>query len=231
MTRLALITHVLVVLAGCSSTGQAGKVTTTGFLGDYTQLRKGKAGEALLVYRNPQADFSKYDKVLVEPIAIWGGADRDPSELSAQEAQSMAGYLRRAVEAQLMQDYQIVESPGPGTLRIRGAITEATQSWVPLDTVTTVEPFTRIFSEIKKLTTGTHAFVGRASVEAEITDAETGERLLAAVDRREGNKRLKGSQSSWGDVKEAFDYWAERLRERLRAERAAPIAPIDGAPR
>jgi hypothetical protein len=43
----------------------------------------------------------------------------------------------------------------------------------------------------------------------------------AAVDRRVGEKRLKGSLDTWDDVQGAFDYWAERLRVRLAELRGA----------
>ena len=33
-----------------------------------------------------------------------------------------------------------------------------------------------------------------------------------------GPGTLRGSQSGWDDVKAAFDFWATRLRDRLRAE-------------
>jgi hypothetical protein len=69
------------------------------------------------------------------------------------------------------------------------------------------------------LSTGTQAFVGRVAIEAEILDAVSGERLIAAVDERAGSKRLRGSTNAWSDVYSAFDYWAEVLRARLAAMR------------
>ena len=54
-------------IAGCAQTEQAREVETSGFLRDYSILQPGKEGEALLVYKNPQADFSMYQAVYVEP--------------------------------------------------------------------------------------------------------------------------------------------------------------------
>ena len=82
-----------------------------------------------------------------------------------------------------------------------------------------VLPHVRAVSLVTRLTTGTSAFTGRASGEAEILDAVTGERLLAGVDRRVGNTAIRGALSSWDDVQETFDFWAERIRNRLREER------------
>ena len=79
-------------------------------------------------------------------------------------------------------DFELVEHPQPGTLRIRTAITEAKKSKVVLDVVSTVLPPTLLLSELGKLATGTHAFVGRAAVEGEVLDAISNERLIAVVD-------------------------------------------------
>lgn len=95
------------------------------------------------------------------------------------------------------------------------AITEARRSNGVLDLASTVLPPARLLSELRNLTTGTHAFVGRVAIEAEILDTVSGERLIAAVDERAGSKRLRGSTSAWSDVYSAFDYWADVLRARL----------------
>ena len=59
---------------GCAPTTQARSVTTSGFLGDYSNLREGKAGEALLVYVKQDAAWRTYDKMLIEPVTVWGDA-------------------------------------------------------------------------------------------------------------------------------------------------------------
>ena len=46
----------------------------------------------------------------------------------------------------------------------------------------------------------------------------TGERLLAAVDERAGSKGFEGK---WTQVEKAFDYWAERSRDRFERLRRA----------
>ena len=99
-------------------------------------------------------------------------------------------------------------------MRIRGAITEAAESSVEMDVVTTVVP---VFVG-KKLTTGTYSFVGTASVEGEVLDSETGEVLWAMVDRRAGGRTPDGVTDSWDDVEKAFEFWADRLGYRLCRE-------------
>ena len=63
-------------------------------------------------------------------------------------------------------------------------------------------------------------FVGKAAMEAEITDSMTSKRLAAAVDERAGAKTLRGIGGKWKDVDNAFNYWAEKIRKRLAELRA-----------
>ncbi|MDH5429968.1 MAG: DUF3313 domain-containing protein, partial [Nitrospirota bacterium] len=92
-----------------------------------------------------------------------------------------------------------------------------------LDTISSVLPTGYLFSGTKSLATGTGTFMGAASVEAKITDAELGTLLAAVIDRRGGAKRLPGSTAKWSDVENSFQYWASVLRYRLcqwRGERS-----------
>ncbi|MGH8472379.1 MAG: DUF3313 family protein, partial [Gammaproteobacteria bacterium] len=114
-----------------------------------------------------------------------------------------------------------------GILRLAVAITEAEKRWVTLDTISTLYPAARVLSQAKSMATGTQSFVGEASAELKVTDAETGGLLMAAVDRRAGGKTLEKGFSSWADVESAFQYWAERVRYRLCNERGGTgcVAP------
>ena len=210
------------LLSGCVETEQAKMVKEAGFLDDYSILRKGEKGQALLVYRNPQTNFSAYKKITVDPVTIWKKKDSDLKGVSDTDLHRLAKELRSKIIWHLNQDYVVVPEPGPGVMRIQVAITEARKSNVGMDVTTIIFPPATILAGAKNLTTGTRAFVGEASIEGKITDAETGEVLLAAVDRRAGGRTLDGVMDSWDDVEHAFDYWANRLKERLHELRERP---------
>jgi hypothetical protein len=215
------------VASGCAATKQARKTETSGFLGDYSDLREGKDGQALLVYVDESADWKQYDKVLMEPITLWYDP-ADESKLPAKdEAQVLLDYLDESVRNALKADYLFVDKPGPGVLRLRIALTEARASNAVLDTVSSVVPQLRVLSGAKELATGTAAFVGTAGVEAEIEDSLTERRLAAGVDRRVGGKNIGGVTDSWNDVQKSFDFWSERLRTRLAELRGATAASAE----
>jgi hypothetical protein len=209
----------LSVAAGCAQTRQSRSVEPSGFLGDYSQLREGTGDEAQLVYINPAADFSRYDKVMIDSVAMWAREESKFSELSAEERQALTDYFYRALHTRLGEDYQIVSAPGPGVMRLRAAVTEADDANVTLNVVTTVVPQLRLLTSLGGWATDTAVIVGAAGLEAELTDSVTRERLAAAVDRRVGTKTLRGMFSNWSDVEQAFDYWAERFKKRLAEER------------
>jgi hypothetical protein len=214
--RFQLTLMVLLALgSGCATTEQSKSVEPSGFLGDYGQLRAGREDEALLVYLRPDTDFSRYDAIFLEPVTLWKGSDSDLSSVPTDELKQLTDHLETSMRRQLALDWELVDRTAPRALWVRVAITDARKSQPVLDFVSTVLPPARLASELGHLATGTHAFVGRAAIELEILDSTSGRRLVAAVDERAGRRALRGSTSAWADVEEAFDYWADVLRERL----------------
>ena len=223
MTRpreLVVLAVLVTLLGGCAATQQTRTAEKSGFLGDYSMLHEGGEGEAQLVYRNPKANWAAYDKVMVDPVTIWVGKDSELEDVSQEDRQRLANDLWAKINEALKQDYEIVHAPGPGVLRIQAAITEAEQSTLVLDTLTSLHPATKIVTGAVGMARGGHpSFVGNASVEAKITDAQSGKLLAAAVDERAGTKNIMGSLNTWNDVEEAYQYWANLLRYRLCQER------------
>lgn len=217
MAKLQTILYLvlLTLLGGCAGTQQAKSVQQSGFLDDYSILRKGEKDEALLVYKNANANWAGYEKVMIDPVTVWLGKDSQLQEVSKEDRQRLANSLYAQLSEQLKKDYAVVNSPGRGVLRVSAAITEAGESNPALDTISSVVPQFRLLSGAKSVATGTSAFVGSASVEAKMTDGQSGELLVAAVDRRGGTKSIGGSTNSWGDVEDSYRYWAEKTRYRL----------------
>ncbi|MCC6931887.1 MAG: DUF3313 family protein [Deltaproteobacteria bacterium] len=115
----------------------------------------------------------------------------------------------------LMTKFKLANHEGDDALIIRTALTDADESMVLLDTVTTVMPIGLALSAMKRVITGSDSFVGDAQAEMEILDSETGIRLVAAVDKRVETKALRSKFGSWNHAKEACDYWVGKLTENL----------------
>ncbi len=206
------------VLVACQTTRQTRGVQAQGFLRNYSQLREGKGDEAQLIYISPSADWRAYDSIMIDSVSIWYSSKTE--KLPAEDRKALTDLLYASLHKQLGQDYNIVNNPGPRTMRLRAAITEAKGARVVGNTLTTIVPQARLLSTLAGLATDTQVFVGKAAIEAEITDSMTSKRLAAAVDERAGAKTLRGIGGKWKDVDNAFNYWAEKIRKRLAELRA-----------
>ncbi len=207
------------LLASCAS--EASGFRPSGFLSDYSHLTEHE-GESGLMYYNENADFTLYDKVLIEPITIWA-PESSAIAVPMDELDMLCKKMYASIKEAIAEHKQVVESPGPGTARIRLAITEAVDQDVALNLITTIQPAALLLGESFAIAGGTRLFVGAASLEGEITDSLTGEVLIAGVERRQGGKDL--STGELIHVKEAMDIWAQDvvtvIRERTEASAAA----------
>jgi hypothetical protein len=220
-----LLIGLLIGIGGCAATQEAKSVEKSGFLGDYSRLKEGERSAvsggsaentALLVYKNPAAQWRKYKKIQLDPVTIWmSQKDSQLKDVPVEDRQRLAGLLWKHLDEQLRKDYEMTSQSGPDVLRIQAAITEAGESSAFMDTVTSVIPQTRMLSGMKSLATGVSLFTGSASVEMRATDTADGTILFEGVDRRGGTKSLSGVTNSWNDVEEAYRFWAEKARYRL----------------
>ncbi len=166
---------VAAMLAGCAGepTKKIVDVKTSGFLDDYSILRQGSEGEAALVYWDENANLSAYNKIIIDPVTIWLAEGSALNGVSPEERTQLANEFHAAVHQALSEDFQSVDQPGPGTMRVRIALTDAQKSNPTMDTISTYIPQARLISTIATLGSDTAAFVGEASAEGEVRDTQT----------------------------------------------------------
>jgi len=169
--------------------------------------------EADLRYVNPNARWTQYSKVLIEPVTFWGG---DDTKISAADQRTLTNYFYKVLEQELSKKFQVVDQPGPGVMTISVALEDATTATPVLRSVSLVEPHVRLLATLKYLATGTFPFIGSAQAEAKITDSMTGQVLAAAVSKRVGGGSPKAAaQWELGDAENALTYWAQMTTTRL----------------
>ena len=230
-----LLIAAILASAGCGATKQARTVDRLGFLKDlYPKMVEGDedAGESLLVYKNPRTALippNTYKKFMLDPVLVFRGPESKMEGISQDQAQLMADTFYALIYQEVSKDYQMVDKPGPDTLRAQVAITHLEQSWPMLDVVSTIPAPMNAFavgSMLKNVATGKPAFKGEAVIEAKVTDSQSGEVLRAGVDRRVGGKKLSAeSFNSWADVYESLRYWAEDGRYQLCKARKEQNCP------
>jgi hypothetical protein len=191
---------------------------TSVFLNSYAGFKPGGEGQPNLVYLNPGRDFRPYNKLLIDHVVVYFNPESENKGVDPAQLVELTRYFHQALVNALKDRYLIVERPGEGVLRIRTAITDVEPGSPVGGAVSTIVPVGATVSIIKKATTGSNMAVGRASMEIELVDSLSGVRLAAAIDRREGGKKVVSGK--WTAIEEAFENWAQKLRVWLDKERA-----------
>ena len=203
---VALLGVMLAAVAGCATKQAA----YSGFLQNYPVFKPGPDGGADFVYIKKGVDFGVYDKIMMDHVVLFFKDDSEYKGIHPEELQEISDAFHKAFVEALGNDYPIVKSPGPDVLRIRTAIIDVETSNPGVSAVTTVVPIGLAVSLVKKGTTGEHTGVGSASMEAELLDSLTNERIGAAIDTESGGKF--DGLSKLGGAKAAFAFWAQRLK-------------------
>lgn len=217
-----MLRQVLVILVGFSLAIATGctkqQIKYSGFLEDYPDFKPGPEGGADMVYLKEGVDFSVYKRVMIDHVVFFFKDDAKYKGIHPEELQelSRAFHLEMAYALRGAGAYPSAEEPAPDVLRIRFAITDVVPSKPNLNAITAVMPVGLAISTIKKAKTGAHTGVGQASMEAELLDSMTNERIGAVIDTKAAEKsKLGEGLKKWGHAKDAFKFWAKRLRKWL----------------
>jgi hypothetical protein len=200
------------VLTGCAASGMK-DVQKTGFLSDYSQLQPGGDDRSALVYMKPGMDLKPYNKLMFERFVVLLSDNAQYREIDPAMLKELTDYYQNAVFNAVRDGYEIVDQPGPGVLLVRVAITQLKPSNPTANTLSTIVPVGIVAAGATKAVSGDNLGTGEAGTEFEMLDSVTGERLAAAVDKRQGGKGM--FRGKWEDTKDAFDFWAKRYRQRL----------------
>ena len=206
-----LLVLMITLLTACASTREGAVPEHTGFLRAPQLMTAGKPGQAQQVYFKPDVDWAMYDKVLLDPVTVWRGNESQFKGVKPADAQKMADYFFSLIHAALAKDYQMVTSPEPNTLRVSVAVIKLKEANVAMETVSTVVPQARLLTSITNAGSKSPAFVGQASIQANIVDAETNVLLAEGADARVGGYTLSSvSLNSWTDVENIMKLWVAR---------------------
>lgn len=127
----------------------------SGFLNDYSDLKPGKSHtEAMLRWRNQNTDWATYNKIIIEPVQIWG--DAAVEEVNQQDLIALANYAHDAFVKALSEApwAELAIQPGPDTAILRFAITNAQPTGNSvLKGMTTIVPVGMVISGIIEVAT------------------------------------------------------------------------------
>ncbi len=182
----------------------------SGFLENYPEFAPGREGGVDLVYLKEDVDFKKYYKVMLDHVVFYFKEDAEYKGIHPDKLNELSEAFHKSFVRALRPYFNVVDKPGPDVMRIRMAVTDIIPNKPALSAVTTVIPTALVYSFTQKAVTGSHTGVGQASMEAEILDSLTNERIGAVIDTRAGDK--KDGLTEWGAVEAAFEFWGKKFR-------------------
>lgn len=175
------------------------------------------------VYRKPQADLSRYNKLLLRPVTVAFRKNWDPGrdsmlysmhppdreKIKTSVAENFADVFQR--ELRDSGGYEVVDEPAQDVLEVRAAI---------IDLYITAPDVSR---DMPGRVTTYAVDPGEMTLVGELHDSVTGEILARAYDRRSGDNTgwMQPSNSVWNtaEARRAMQVWAHALRKSLDAAR------------
>jgi hypothetical protein len=214
----------LVVLTVC---GCNVGMPRSGFLDDYTHFQKLDYDAEVWGYADPTGigrtrlkaqvwvdnrnvnRAGEYDKIMVDPTVVRLNEDAMGKWEDPQRVEEMARYLREVTVEALSDGYPLVDEPGEGVLRFRGAITDAYPAYKYATPDRDNHPAKNYMNSAP----------GGGAFEAEAVDSVTGERVFAIIGRMQGTTYdTLRDEDTWEQAKRGITGLARFVRIRMDQE-------------
>ena len=169
-----------------------------------------------LAYKSPDADMSRYGKIIVDPVEVAFHKDWNPTrpgsnlKISSADRENIRAGVGKVVQEEFEKalgkggTWQVVKEAGPDVLRIKAKVLN-----LYVNAPDTKQPGVRTYTLSS----------GEMTLLLEMYDSETGAILARAIDRREarntGQWQMSSSVTNVGDAQAIAATWAKILRDRL----------------
>lgn len=215
---IALLLIPLFIMA-CESTPREPEFSDDSVIFDRLhQVTNARVGVA---YLDPEADFSQFEKILLDPLDMsktrvvqpnrsnTSVAGNRPWELTDADRENLQRIFQEVFKRELEEtgDYTVVTEPGPGVLRISATVTQIAPSASRDDLRSRPAGRSRVYTE----------GAGSMAIAFGFSDSESGEILAVVKDARRGSPvwGVNNSVSNLSDIRFMFSRWARMIRARL----------------
>jgi len=190
----------------------AAQQKNSGFLdGYYKDLSKAPYEDGnWMRWVKPGVDFGRYNKVMLDGVVFYLSPDSEDKGIDPDVMKDLADTFNLEMINAVKDKYPVVSQPGPDVMRIRFALTGIRQSRPVLSGATTVIPVGLALSVIKREATG--AWTGSGATGSEVMVLDSMSNDVIAVAQTEYIAGFTERFSKYGSAKEAFRFWAARLR-------------------
>ena len=208
----------ILLCLSCVSPPKEQPINFSGFLGNYTGFRPSPDESGSWSYEKSGLNLSRYRKLMVDPLTVWNNPDPKEGGINAIDLWKLQLTFKDRIVKALGNDYPVVEAPGPNVLRLRAALTDVAGDKARSN-INSPGPLLPMAGDLLMRSTETlfttNILEGKATLEAELLDSQTGERLVGYIEKRESSKTYSDDRHALGPIIEIFDYWALKLRGRL----------------
>jgi hypothetical protein len=232
-----LVAGLTAVAICCVAAWAAGSPTVSGFLSDYSELKPPPGDNIVdLTWTAPdlRARLQGYDSIMVDQPELFLHAESPYKGFKPDTMKAIADGFREAVIQELGTSYTVVEEPGENVLYLRLAATNLYVKKKRSKNPLSYTPVGIVKNTVQKALTKDldkkYSFV-ELTVEAEMLDSMTGERLGAAVERLGARKNKETGQkkdpSSMDQMEWAMRECGRRTRCRLDNARRPEEERVD----
>jgi hypothetical protein len=216
------------------------RMTKSGFLSDYAQLKPTAWGEGLECWRAPRLDARNYDKAMFSRIVVSLAPPKGDSAeqmIDPSDLKTLTDYFYGSLVKALKPTMAVVDQPAAGVVVIRIALTNLVPTKVGNSVAGTLIPFAFVAEAGSGVATGRPAgstpYLGETSMEMQFRDGASGAVLAECRDTQIGRKYAADVNSgadgaaqtwasgyvnsfqAWSYAKNAFDKWSLLVAQRM----------------
>ncbi len=209
-------------------TALAQDLQSSGFLSDYSQLKKTSdefMGHSYLV-QGAEDRMANYTAVMIDQPEIFIAPNSKYKGIKPDDMKVLADAFRTSMSQSLAQDFMIVEQAGPSVLYVRFAITnlqlkkkkKGLLSFTPVGLVAGAAKSALTSDITEKID------LKGLTMEMEVLDSNSEQQLAAAVEVRSGSKQ---EPASWAELEALIGVYSQRMRCTLNNARIAEESRVD----
>lgn len=181
------------------------------FLSTYDGFTAATKGGAL-IYEGDSAKLKGFDKVYVSDVEVLVDVE-EGKKTSDAELKQLAVSFESILKEEFGQKFGISRSRGPGVLEVRAALVDVKPN-SPAWFVAGYAPGVFVATSALWAATGDNPGSGVTTVQVEVLDSSSKERLYAIIDEERGGKhKVRGALSRWGQAEVSFRKWSEKIVE------------------
>ncbi|HOW53253.1 MAG TPA: DUF3313 domain-containing protein [Syntrophorhabdaceae bacterium] len=205
-----IVLAVFALLAGCASMPQTALEDKEASL----KVKPSSEFHNTLIYVRPGVDANKYKKFYIDTVQIYRGPDAQFGNVTEEKKQKMAGFIRDEFVRVLKKDFEVVDRPGPGVLRIRFILAGIQETVPPLAAVTHALPAGLVMNLGLSAAHMKGSFIGSVVFGGEFFDGETGKLEAAFLTKNSPNAMdITTVFTGLDAAKQAVTDTAEKFRE------------------